>query len=146
MSNIVQTRAAILRSLEATILAREGPAAMTWPDRDRWKRLSPLLDELLELEVQMRSKRLAELRASDAALAAELEDMLGAAGRVQAAHFLEDGVPGVGAAASTLVGQHVGAYVIDAPLGEGATGSVWRARRSDGRFEGRWRSSCCTCR
>ena len=37
---------------------------------------------------------------------------------------------------SSLAGQRLGAYVLESPLGQGGTGSVWRARREDGRFEG----------
>src|SRR5665213_2946061 len=36
----------------------------------------------------------------------------------------------------TLAGQTLGAYVIERPLGQGGMGSVWLARRNDGRFEG----------
>ena len=38
---------------------------------------------------------------------------------------------------ATLAGQTVGAYTLEAPLGQGGMGSVWLARRSDGRFEGK---------
>ena len=38
---------------------------------------------------------------------------------------------------ATLAGQLVGAYTLEAPLGQGGMGSVWLARRSDGRFEGK---------
>jgi serine/threonine protein kinase/tetratricopeptide (TPR) repeat protein len=36
----------------------------------------------------------------------------------------------------TLIGQTVGAYTIVSPIGHGGMGSVWLAKRSDGRFEG----------
>jgi hypothetical protein len=62
---------------------------MTLLDEPRWKRLSPLLDELLDLGVAARTLRLAGLRALDAVLADELEALLGAAGRAQACHFLD---------------------------------------------------------
>ena len=39
-------------------------------------------------------------------------------------------------AESRLIGRSVGAYVIDAEIGRGGMGTVWRAHRSDGRFEG----------
>src|SRR5674476_458602 len=37
----------------------------------------------------------------------------------------------------TLTGVELGAYTIERPLGTGGMGSVWLARRTDGRFEGR---------
>jgi eukaryotic-like serine/threonine-protein kinase len=111
---------------------------MSMPSHRQWEQVSPLLDELLDLEPQARRARLAELRAEEEALAAELEVLLDAAAEMGASSFLEHGVPDVrdgAAAAPTLVGEQVGAYLIEALLGEGATGSVWRARRADGRFE-----------
>ena len=38
--------------------------------------------------------------------------------------------------AATLAGQTLGAYTLVSPIGQGGMGSVWLARRSDGRFEG----------
>ena len=45
-------------------------------DAERWQRLSPLLDALLELPAEMRSEHLAALRREDPALADELEALL----------------------------------------------------------------------
>ncbi len=39
-------------------------------------------------------------------------------------------------AEGTLAGTRIGAYRLESPLGEGGSGTVWRARRDDGRFEG----------
>jgi serine/threonine protein kinase len=107
------------------------------PDPALWKRLSPLVDELLDLEGDARAGRLRELHRQDAALAAELEKLLAAAGQAQGALFLA-GVADEAtlAAAPTLQGQRLGAYTLVGPLGQGGTGAVWRARRDDGRFEG----------
>jgi serine/threonine protein kinase len=114
---------------------------MSLPDRDQWKQLSPRLDSLLDLDAQARESRLVELRRDDAALAGELEVLLGAAARAEAALFLhgrvDDAMPGDDEPQPPgLAGRQVGAYVIEAPLGQGGAGSVWRARRADGRFEG----------
>ena len=109
---------------------------MSMPDPQRWKQLSPLLDELLDLDAAHRQSRLADLRKLDASVAQELEAMLGSAVGAEQTNFLASHVRNDGAAAATLVGEQVGAYVIEALLGQGGTGSVWRARRTDGRFEG----------
>ena len=45
-------------------------------DAERWQRLSPLLDALLELPAEQRSEHLAALRREDGALADELEKLL----------------------------------------------------------------------
>src|SRR5207244_11864499 len=41
------------------------------------------------------------------------------------------------AAGSSWVGRSVGDYVIEAEIGRGGMGSVWRAARTDGRYEGK---------
>ncbi len=109
-------------------------------DVDRWRRLSPLLDELLDLEPTGRAVRLATLRGDDAALATELAALIAEGARAEEARFLAGSaslarVTG-GAATPTLAGTPIGAYVLEAPLGQGGAGAVWRARRADGRFEG----------
>jgi serine/threonine-protein kinase len=58
-------------------------------DEPRWKRLSPLLDQLLDLDAAARSLRLAELRALDPALADELAALLDDSLRAQACRFLD---------------------------------------------------------
>ena len=111
---------------------------MTLPDPERWKRLSPLLDGLLDLPAPERAERLRVLHSEDTALAAELVALVAAAEGADGARFLS-GVASRGApseAPPTLEGQRLGAYTLVAPLGQGGTGSVWRARRDDGRFEG----------
>ena len=113
---------------------------MPLPNPEAWKQLSPLLDELLESDDAVRAQRLAELRARDAALAGRVESLLSASGPVKASRFLDGnaigGANGAAAATTDLCGKRIGAYVIEASLGAGSTGSVWRARRADGRFEG----------
>lgn len=109
---------------------------MPLPDAARWGELSPLLDELLGLGAPSREARLAEVRHGDETLGASLASLLGAASRMEASHFLAGDMSTHEAVVASLVGRQVGAYVIEAMLGEGATGTVWRARRADGRFEG----------
>ena len=95
-----------------------------------------MLDELLDLDGAQRQTRLTELRTVDASVAKDLEAMLGFAVGADQNRFLESNAGDDGATTAALVGERIGAYVIDALLGQGGTGSVWRARRIDGRFEG----------
>ena len=105
---------------------------------DRWRVLSPYLDEALEIAPDERADWLASIAARDAALANDLRSMLAQHRTVHESRFLEGVVldPGY-APVTTLAGQIVGAYRLIAPIGQGGTGSVWLAERCDGRFEGR---------
>ena len=113
---------------------------MTLPNPEAWRELSPLLDELLESDEAARVSRLDALRARDAALAGKVESLLSASGPVRASRFLDGIASGTANAhlppRADLCGKRIGAYVIEASIGAGSTGSVWRARRADGRFEG----------
>ena len=103
------------------------------PGSERWRQLSPWLDRALEQPESERAQWLASLRARDAALAAELEALLGEADALDAAGYLEQGPAPPGSA--TLAGQTFGAYTLEELLGHGGMGSVWLAHRSDGRYE-----------
>ena len=111
---------------------------MTTPNPANWPQLSPLLDELLDLPEPERQARVAEVRADNPQLGDELAALLLDSQSAQVKDFLAK--PLVNAVdqtpESTLVGQRLGAYVLESPLGQGGTGSVWRARREDGRFTG----------
>lgn len=112
---------------------------MPMPDREQWKRLTPLLDELLELPPHACTARLAQLRADGddgISLADELAAILSASHRAEANHFLTGHADADEPPQPTLIGRQIGAYVMEAPIGQGGTGSVWRARRADGRYEG----------
>lgn len=105
---------------------------------ERWRALSPFLDEALEITSDARAAWLASLRTRDAALAADLEMLLDEREAVQRSGFLE----GAALAQRTglrhaLEGQVVGSYRLISLLGQGGMGSVWLAERCDGRFEGR---------
>jgi len=102
-------------------------------DKARWARVSPLLDEILELDGSARAQRLQALREQDAPLADDLDAVLGQLNAPDRNAFLER--PALWREA-TLAGQTFGAYTVERELGQGGMGSVWLARRTDGRFEG----------
>jgi serine/threonine-protein kinase len=100
-----------------------------------WLKLSPALDCALDLEADERRAYVESIRAADPALASALEALLIQHDRVVASGFLES-TSAVDSVPSSLTGQTIGAYTLDRPLGSGGMGTVWLARRSDGRFEG----------
>jgi serine/threonine-protein kinase len=102
---------------------------------DRWRQLSPLLDEALDLPSEARAPWLAALRTRDPELARDLDACLADAQALDDAGFL-DGVA-VAAPSPSLAGQRVGAYRLVSLIGEGGSGSVWLAERCDGRYRGR---------
>ncbi|HEY4958560.1 MAG TPA: serine/threonine-protein kinase, partial [Caldimonas sp.] len=105
-------------------------------DPARWATLSPRIDELLDLAPAERERRLAAIAVADPAGADELRDLLGARDDASAAGFLSAAaVPGL-VPAHVDASDPVGAWTLVELIGEGGMGSVWRARRSDGRFEG----------
>src|SRR5262249_46659319 len=107
---------------------------MSARDPDRWQVISPYLDRALEMAAAERGLWLESLRAGDPALADDLEgrtaerSALSREGFPEGAALLPPQAP--------LYGERIGAYTLVSQLGEGGMGSVWLARRSDGRFEG----------
>ena len=99
-------------------------------NREQWQVIDPLLDRALELAPEQRRQWLDDLRSRSPALAAELTALLsGEAVADQRGFLLEQ--PDIG-----LTGLQLGPYTIERPLGQGGMGTVWLARRTDGRFEG----------
>ena len=116
-------------------------------DKQRWLALSPLLDELLDLDPSARDERLARLQAQDADTAGQLRRMLSRAEGLEQQGFLSEpvvaqwhealaSVPDEAPPPPDLAGQAIGPYLLDRQLGQGGMGTVWLARRADGRFEG----------
>jgi serine/threonine protein kinase/tetratricopeptide (TPR) repeat protein len=108
-------------------------------DPQRWRALSPYLDDALDRPVEARPAWLADIEAKDAELAADLRALLADHAAAEASGYLEGGLsPGLTPGGTpAAVGQVVGAYRLLSPLGQGGMGSVWLAERCDGRFEGR---------
>jgi len=99
-------------------------------DPKLWPELGPLLDRALELTGEARASWLHELAAQSPELAAHLSALLSAEARADAQGFLAD------PPSASLAGRELGSYTLLRPLGHGGMGSVWLARRTDGRFEG----------
>jgi eukaryotic-like serine/threonine-protein kinase len=100
-----------------------------------WEVVSALLDELLDADDAQRTVRLRHLRVDNPALCDQMEELLAQHAAVQNEQFLE------GAAVdpfklADIAGKTFAGYTLERPLGHGGMGSVWLARRSDGRYEG----------
>jgi tetratricopeptide (TPR) repeat protein len=105
---------------------------------EQWQSISAYFDQAIELQAPERAQWLAALAQNDPAIAALLSSVLEGCEQPGFAHFLAGPtpIPLDDIQLATLVGRHVGPYVIEAEIGRGGMGSVWRARRADGRFEG----------
>jgi serine/threonine-protein kinase len=100
--------------------------------------LDALLRQALELDPAERDAWLARLRRDQPVQAAELEALLAEQPGLDSAGFLcKDAGESPGKGEPGLSGQRLGAYTLEQPLGQGGMGTVWLARRSDGRYEGR---------
>jgi serine/threonine protein kinase/uncharacterized MAPEG superfamily protein len=118
-------------------------------DKACWLQLSPLLDEFLDLPIEERAARLQQLRsqgsssaelAANAELADDLQELLARQDAMENANYLASPalpqIPDAAPEPVNLAGQTVGTYTLERQIGQGGMGTVWLARRTDGRFEG----------
>src|SRR6204780_51986 len=101
---------------------------------DQWQALSPYLDQALAMTDDARAAWVSSLGEQDPALAAQLGALLDEHRLLVQQGFLETG-PALPLKVSGLAGQTIGPYTLISQIGQGGMGSVWLARRSDGRFE-----------
>jgi len=103
-------------------------------DSNWWRQVSPLLDEALELDPTARERWLVDLEREQPLIARELRRLLNVHDSVLTSGFLERSpFP----SDDLLIGEKIGAYTVECLLGRGGMGSVWLARRSDEKFEGK---------
>jgi serine/threonine-protein kinase len=101
---------------------------------EQWRALAPYLDQAIEMDENKRASWLASIRAGNPALADQLAILLQQHRDLAAIGFMEKSAS-LAEDQPKLVGQAVGPYTLISQIGQGGMGSVWLAKRSDGRFE-----------
>src|SRR6516162_4458419 len=102
---------------------------------EQWRSLSPYLDQALAIPPKELPAYLELLRKQDPELAIDLQALLTEYRALVDEGFLQTGEATLSDGPSRPE-QTVGAYTLESRIGQGGMGTVWLARRSDGRFEG----------
>lgn len=107
-------------------------------DRERWQQVSENLDRAFDLPEAERAAWLAELERTDPETGKRVAALLAAREEREFSGFLSEpvGVAPQPPPSVPLLGRNVGPYLIESEIGQGGMGTVWRAKRADGRFEG----------
>jgi serine/threonine-protein kinase len=107
---------------------------MPMPSPHQWLELSPYLDEALAMSDQERARWLNGLRAESPAVADQIAVLFEDHQALAEQGFLEkQSVPLP--ATLGLTGRALGTYTLLSQIGQGGMGSVWLAKRNDGRFQ-----------
>jgi eukaryotic-like serine/threonine-protein kinase len=106
------------------------------PGHAEWKAVEQHLDRLLEMEESRWDAYISRLEDDECTIAAALREMMADRANAEAEGFLETSL--VKSVDRQRVGVQVGPYTIVSLIGRGGMGEVWLARRSDGRFEGKF--------
>ena len=108
---------------------------MQGPTAAEWQTALAVLDQALDLSADQRQLLLADLGQTDPAAAQLVADLL-ESDRVTGPGSELPELASLAQHQPSLAGRTIGAYTLVRPLGRGGAGSVWLARRTDGRFEG----------
>lgn len=101
----------------------------------RWKELSVLFDEFIELEPSARAIRLESLRQDDPPLAEELACVLSIATQGRQREFLAHPPRLDDLAAPRMQAWRIGPDAVEAEPAHGGSGALWKTPRTDGRFD-----------